>query len=516
MSTNAIEQIESFQAYRDIPYGVLEEDIPHAVRKNFFNELSEIKNYYNIYKDGISFTTEGSNNDYIPSDINFKKCKSILDKEVRFMFSKTPAIDVNLNDSNDEKQKDDNTVLNSFIDMVLDKNNFGRKLVQAGKDCFIGKRVALVLNFNSETGIELDFISPMEFYYETAGTDTLTKIVVFYTIVESTNKSERQIKKKTYELKNGWCYVSEKIYDGTGALLETPIESMQTKFNYVPAVVIFNDGLTGETHGESEINAIMNYEKGYSKLANADIDAERKGMNATRYVIDGSEESTRGLSTAPGAFWDIQSDQNGADQKDAKIGILEPSMTYSESLKTTLDRMENAMYSQLDVPNITSEQLQGVITSGKTLKALYWGLIVRCDEKMLAWEPALRFMTKAIIEGAKLYPETVKYYSNEALPDIEYVITVENKYPLPEDEIEEKSIDLAEINAQTMSRKSYMKKWRKLTDTQADKELEQILFETQMFENSYTNQMYNEDFASNNQNEEKDKPLEEEEVTETE
>ena len=48
-----------------------------------------------------------------------------------------------------------------------------------------------------------------------------------------------------------------------------------------------------------------------------------------------------------------------------------------------------------------------------------------------------------------------------------------------EDEMEEKSIDLAEVAAGTMSRKAYMKKWRGLTDDEVQDELEQMALEKQ-------------------------------------
>ena len=46
-------------------------------------------------------------------------------------------------------------------------------------------------------------------------------------------------------------------------------------------------------------------------------------------------------------------------------------------------------------------------------------------------------------------------------------------------------MDLAEVNSQTMSRKSYMKKWRELTDDEVNEELEQIALERQMLEDSF-------------------------------
>ena len=50
---------------------------------------------------------------------------------------------------------------------------------------------------------------------------------------------------------------------------------------------------------------------------------------------------------------------------------------------------------------------------------------------------------------------------------------------------DEKTVDLAEVNAQTMSRMAYMKKWRNLTDTEAMDELRQIALERELLEDSF-------------------------------
>jgi hypothetical protein len=161
-------------------------------------------------------------------------------------------------------------------------------------------------------------------------------------------------------------------------------------------------------------------------------------------------------------------------------------MTYSTALSTTLNRVKNTMYEQVSVPNVSPEALKGVVSSGKTLKAIYWDLIVRCDEKMLSWRPALQFLAKCIIEGVRLYPGAGNKYIDEPLPDAPYKIRVDNQYSLPEDEMEEKQTDLAEVNAQTMSKKAYMKKWRNLTDEEATEELKQISLERQLLEDNFS------------------------------
>lgn len=247
--------------------------------------------------------------------------------------------------------------------------------------------------------------------------------------------------------------------------------------------MFLNDGLTGDEDGESEIDSLYDYEKYYSKLGNADIDAGRKSMNPTKYTVDMESRSTKDLSTAPGAVWHLGTDQN-LDHPNPSTGILEPSMSYSEPLKTTLDRIKTAGYEAVDMPNITLESMVGAITSGKALKAVYWPLIVRCKEKMKMWGPQLQRLAEIIIEGAKKYPDTAVDYINDPIEMVAYEITVESNLPLPEDEVEERTMDLAEVEAQTMSKKTYMKKWRNMTDDEVEDELYQMAFERQILEDA--------------------------------
>lgn len=475
-------------AYKNIPYSVFATEIEGAKKQNFIAETNEIMEYYEAYEKGVEFSVEGTNGHYTPSTVRYKKVSDLINKESRFLFSIPPTITVNPNRSGmSDADKENNSKLNDFIGKVLKDNSFSPNLSKAAKDCFIGKRIACMLNFNEVEGITVSFLNSTEFLYEYTGT-TLTKIVAVIIMTEATNKLEQIVKKKVYEMgEDGFCYVEETLYDGTGKELEEGrLERTKTKFQRIPACVIINDGLTNDSKGVSDVNSISEYEAAYSKLSNSDIDAGRKCMNPIRYAIDASADSTENLSTAPGSFWDIQSDQNGSDPKNASVGMLEASMNYSGALKITLDRIENSMYSQLEVPNINSEKLQGVITSGKTLKALYWGLIVRCNEKMLTWGPAIEYIVELILEGAVLYPESARKHYQEAISYTELEILVENNYALPEDEAEEKAVDLSEVSAQTMSRKSYMKKWRNLTDEEVDEELKQMALERQMLEDGYS------------------------------
>lgn len=467
---------------RSIPYSVLADDISGTRRADFNDELTEIKKYYEVYERGMDVVSEGSHGDYIPSQLRFKKAASLVNKVARFMFSTPVDFYVNRDERGSQEEIGRNTKANDYLQKVLQKNFFNKNIIKACKDCLIGKRVALLINFDSEYGIDIDFLNSTEFYYEMRGMDNLTKLVAFFVVVESSNNHDKRIRKKVYELENGFCYVTELLYDGTGMVVEEVMPRTKTLLEYIPAVVILNDGLTNDIKGESEIAKLMELEEYYTKISNGDLDAERKCMNPIRYTIDASVGSTSNLSTAPGAYWDIQSDDNGVEQKKASVGQMESNMSYSQALDTTLDRIDNQMYNEMSVPNVASDKLQGVITSGKTLKALYWDLSTRCDEKMETWIAALRFMVNTIFDGSWKYTDVQRFYTSERLPLMELDVSIENNYALPEDEQEEKTMDLAEVTAQTMSRKAYMKKWRGLTDEECLEELRQIAMEQEMLE----------------------------------
>lgn len=480
---------EVLTAFNRIPYALINAEVSGSTKETL-EELTQICKYYKTYKKGANFAVEGTNGDYVPAKLKYKMAASLINKEARFLFAVPPDITVESKGDVGKTTQDAKnalTVINDLIKTILDANKFEDALIKAAKDCFIGKRVAGLVNFNEEDGVTLTFLPATQFIYETkiGNPNVLTKFVCFQIIKNSRTLSEKQIFKKKFELDidKGVVYLEEAIYDGTGKLLEQVTEYQKTLIPMIPAVIFVNDGLTGEDEGESEIELLEDFEGYYSKLSNADIDAERKSMNPTKYTVDMESNSTKNLSTAAGAFWDLGSDQN-LDKPAPQVGLLEPAMNYSQALKISLDRIKTTGYEQIDMPNITLETMTGVITSGKALKAIYWPLIIRCQEKMKMWGPQLRTLINIIIQGAMVYPNCIVQYTDDTISPVAYEINIEANTPLPEDEIEEKNMDLAEVESQVMSKKSYMKKWRGLTDDEVMEELEQIALERQLLEDS--------------------------------
>lgn len=482
---------EVISAFNRIPYSLINQEATRPAR-DLLAEFTDIAKDYKVYERGASFFAEGSNGDYTPSNMHYKMSASLVDKEARFLFAEAPDISVtdssdSAKPSDDAKQVLDN--INGMLQAVFKENMFEGQLLKAAKDCFIGKRVAGLVNFNDD-GVTINFFPATQFIYEyKLGTKELEKFVAFIIVRDAINLSDRKIFMKKYQLveqpagQDDKVYLTEAMYDGGGHLLEQYEEDQEIMIPFIPAVVILNDGLTGDIYGKSEIEILKDYESWYAKLANADADAERKSMNPIKYTVDMDSRSTKNLSTAAGAYWDLGSDQN-LDHPSPSVGSIESSMAYSGALKTTLDRIKTVGYEQVDVPNITLESMTGAITSGKALKAVYWPLIVRCKEKMKTWGPQLEKMVHQIIDCAIAFPECISKYVNGPVYGVPYEIHIDQKLPLPEDEVEEKTMDLSEVQSNTMSRKSYMKKWRHLTDEEVQDELNQMALERQLIDDA--------------------------------
>lgn len=468
-----------------IPHNLVNQELPGTYGSQMIAEFSEIMLYYRAYNQGSEFSIITGKN-YEPPHLAYRKIKALIDKEARFLFSKSPDFVVKsaIKNSGDEVSLAQISVIQGLIDKVLQDNSVKNNLTQAARDCFIGKRIAIMCNFNAD-GIQISLVPSLDFVYEVDRYGKLSKIVGYFMLHDSAVDQDKRIYSKKYWMQDGYCWVEEIEYDGAGNYVQTYTPATRTEFTQIPATVVINGGLLEDYRGVSDVAELIDYESMYSQLSNNDIDAELHSMNPIRYTIDMNPDSVKNLSVAAGAFWDLNTDQTQLSGGKGSVGMLESKMEYSPVLTTTLDRIDDLMYNQLEIPNTTPSKLQGIITSGKTLKALYWGMVVRCDEKMNTWRSSLEQIMRFIIEGAKLYPESAQKYISESIPDVDYEVFVTNQYPLPEDEAEEKTIDMAEVANQVMSHKAYLKKWRGMTDLEAEEELAQIAKERNLFEDVY-------------------------------
>ncbi len=442
-------------------------------------EMNEIIRLYDIYE-GPGQNWIVDEQDYIPTKKKTNYIKKLIKEEARFLFGKAPTFTVKVDEDSLQDQAE---MINKYIRKLLKKNLFEDKLIKGARDCFIGKRIAIKLHADTITkSIRIMFVPSLEFVYEPFEdrVDELKKIIFFHQMNQEQDKTKQVIWKQKYEMIDSKCILNEGFYDGYGRLIEMLSDNVDLKLSGIPAYVILNDGLSGDLKGESDVEELLDNAMVYNILSSEDIDALKKGMNRTIYGIDVSPEASKKFKLKPGAYWDVETDPTAAEGKQAQIGTVETDFNYNERMENTLNRIKSDMHEVLNIPMINNQDLKGMMTSGKSMKALYWQLITRCEEKMKSWKPALEWMIAAILE-------IVEVYNIEKLPQLsEFEVEVENQYPLQEDEDNEKTLDMQQVNSQVMSRKSYMKKWTNATDEIADEELKQIQLEKQLLEDSFS------------------------------
>ena len=445
------------------------QEISGVYSNRVLRDMHEIIKLYEAYEGHLYWDNQGEL-DYIPTKKKNNYIKKLIKEEARFMFGKSPDFNVLTETDNDELQ--------DFLNNTLKNNLFKDRLIKGARDCFIGRRVALKLNIVKGDKISINFVPSLEFIYEADEEDLseLKKIIFFYTTKDSDNKAEQRIWKQKYEMMNGKCYLTEGVYDGYGMLIESHYDNIDTKLNFIPAYVIYNDSLSSE-EGESDVEDLIDNQIQINRLASEDIDTLLKGMNEILYGTDLDAKSVNSLKLAPGVFWDVITDPVKADSgKQATVGTLSKTFSYDTRIENALNRMKTEMYETLSIPEADIKSLQGVL-SGKAMKSMYWGLINRVEEKMCQWQPALEFMCYAIIEIAKTYN---LLHNNE-----EYQIEVVNNYPIPEDVEEEKLSDLNQVAQEVMSKASFYKKWINNDNDEAMEELKQIALEKRMLEESF-------------------------------
>ena len=442
------------------------------------HEMNEIIKLYEAYE-GPGQKWELDTKDYIPTVKKTNYIKKLIKEESRFLFGKPPVFTVKGKDDSESLKAQ---VITEYINDILDKNLFKDKLIKGARDCFIGKRVAIKLHADTITGtIRILFVPSLEFVYEPFDDriDELKKIIFFYSLNDTQIKSEQRIWKQKYEMVEGKCILNEGIYDGHGNLIETYFTNENLGLSGIPAYVIINDGLSGDLKGESDVKELLDNAINYNKLSSEDIDALIKGMNRIIYGIDIDSEDSKNFKLKAGSYWDVNTSPL-ADGKQASLGTIDTDFGYDTRIENTLNRIKADMHEALNIPMINNSDMVGMLTSGKTMKALYWQLITRCEEKWNAWNPALTWMIEAILEMSEVF-------NISKLPKIENkVVTVENQYPLQEDEDNEMTLDIQKVNAQVMSKKSFIKKWANANDKVAEEELKQIQLEKQLLEDSYS------------------------------
>ena len=481
------ERGEHMAALRELPLFIVQE-LSGPYGPDVTDMVHRIGHWYHVYYGGADFDTEETDDEYEPAKLKSRKIRRLISKQAEFMMGKIPDIKVTCPaEKKTETVKQNEAAMQSYLDNVLKKSLWPDKLLKGAKDCFIGSRILLKLSIQ-ENKIGIMFVPADGFVYDTDpdDIDTLTKVVLFYCVKDSEEKVDQLWWRQIYWMDNGRCYVSEALFDGYGDKLKDTESTKPTGLDRIPCYVILNDGLSGCTEGESDVDILEDEDSWYNKMRSSNLDTIRKTMNQITWISGTRPEAFDKLKFAPGAVWDLPADPVTSGTVPT-VGTVENSFAYNSAYSDTLGNIGENMHDSLGIPDLSLEKTQGLMTSGKGLRMLYWPLICVCEAKWNAWRPALEWMAGLIIWAAEVFPSMKGVYGDFNQTD--YEITVEEQYPIPEDEEEERTLDLQEVGI-SRSIKSYLMKWggpnrKGLSPEEAEAEIEQMVKEKRMLEESF-------------------------------
>lgn len=455
---------------------MLEKELGSMYGKSVWDDLQDNLRLYAIYDGSGQMWEVADNLDYKPTRRITNHTQHLIKEEARFMFSRAPEINIKPLDD-DDANKERCEALEDYVSQALTRSKWQASLTQAGRDCFIGKRVALKVCATADGPVAL-FRPSLEFFtdVENDDTDRMTKAIFFYSQNAEKDEARQRIWVQRYFTDDGGVYLSETVYDGRGVIVERRRDGERLPLDRIPVYPIINDGLTGDTIGQSDVTPLVPLQDAYNRMTSDDQDALRFCMFPQTVFTDAAEKSLEAIKVAPKAMIDLQTEPTAVDVQ-AKAGILESGFSYDGRLEHALERVKSDMYEILSVPKATIEDYKGMQASGKALKALYWPLISRCEEKWATWDTALKWMVDTIAQLAAAYG------GGEAFCGARYKVEINHLYPITDDEEEERALDLREVSAKARSRKSYIEKWQRMDD--ADDEIEQLAKERTALEESY-------------------------------
>ena len=486
--------------------------------RRFIEELREVKQYYEFYE-GRVWTPEDDFNDdrgqlwrvkerdYKPTREVRNITKKLMKKQKRFMTAVQPDIILSSVDDTDKDRIEDKRIL---LDRILDDGKFWNKFSKAFLDCTIGKRVLLVMSIDEEDEccpIKFRFYTMPEFTYEydPNDSDKLLKVQIAYQDKDTVGKiqQEQRWHKWIYEMReDGYCWCTYEIVDGTNtiAFVEVPVspqineevegettqvelhEEWNTGLTQLPCKVIFNDGLTGDIRGASDVKDLMDMATDYNKTVSDYRDALRFKMFEQPVFIDADSTSLQNIKIAPNAIIDLKSDPTLGDGSSsssiAKAQMLSSTFNFQAAADAYLERLKKDMYECMDQP--LPESLVNV-ASGKALRMLNDDLISRCEEKWQEWDEAILWLLD-LIETVVVEGGYYKDLPNIECMSLETTCVLNHNYPIPDDEAETKEIAIKEVEAQVRSHQSYIREFG--SQNEADKEFEEILEEVDMINQS--------------------------------
>jgi len=343
-------------------------------------------------------------------------------------------------------------------------NRFEEKLLEAGRDYFVGGTVALKLRYLPGVGVRLNFCPTQEvFPVPNMDDPDVFDAVHFCSFLDN----DKTIWKQSWEMVDGRCLLTEGYYDLNLNPLKMKYGAEDTLLDFIPVLVFPRECMTGDTYGTSYLKDLMPLFDQYSRVMSDAADSLRFNLFAVTVLLNAAPDAQDQLKVSPGEVWNI-----GGDSVDVRK--LESSFNYSKALDDFLTRLENLMHMLGEVPDITPDRIKGFgLVSGVALKLLYSDLVSATQQDWRVWKSRLVKANEYILRMVETFEldgsaSVGGNYANRIIPHL----------PLPENEAEKVSIEAQKMATSLQSVKGAL---QELGDKFPAKTIAEIITERERF-----------------------------------
>jgi Phage portal protein, SPP1 Gp6-like len=278
------------------------------------------------------------------------------------------------------------------------ENKMREKLLAAARDRLIAGRVGCKIVFNPNTGkIKWVFRPDYEIVPVYSDDDYEELVAVhFVSFIDNEETGEEFIRKQTFSLENGECFLEEAVYDYNLDLVEqiTPKQSMGLDF--IPVVLFPVNDLSGESVDYSEVNDMKEQTDILNEMNEDAIDSLKFEMFPMTAVLDAPEGTAAKMAIAPGAVVEAR---GAVDSRAPEIKKVESGFRWKEAFKDQYARVKAALHEITSLPQIVPQELNFGGLNGEALHVLFHDIIQETEEHWLSWGPRLE----------ELHEKTIRY-----------------------------------------------------------------------------------------------------------
>lgn len=347
------------------------------------------------------------------------------------------AARLSLNYEPSTAQLSENTRAESYerlLYQLWQENNMRSELLAAAKDRLIASRVAVKIVYNPLTGkLQWVWHPDTEVFpvYSTDDYNELLKVnfVRSIELYDQDGEKVELIKKQTFELIEGECYLTEGHYTEELEPVEEWIKNEKMGLNFIPVVLVPLQGLLQATSGDnSELDDMREITDRLNQLNEDAVDSLKFEMFPVTYFKNIPKNQLLEIDIAPGAAAAINSDS----EKSPDVQKSESNFTYTTALNDTFMRLKAALHEVSSIPNFTAQDLNFGGMNAEALQIIFHDIIQDTEEHWHIWQSKLQELHEKSIKYLQARISDSKFtYDKEVVRNIGENYTNEIKFVLP-------------------------------------------------------------------------------------